>query len=254
LTATLGVVIMLALAMRLSSSSAVSMDELLAFENKKGRWWRRLLRPGFMDAYKTVGAKSNSYLAGFDDLGSFSAAVDLALKGERDSADTAAAAPHDSAAYARYKAATRKATWYDARLKLLIEVASFQRLRRNFAVTAVLMSLVGAVTAIGIVSYAAALQPRGVPSSPVAVTTHEKIQINVPKSPAAATLYKSVVGCDRTVGALVQDVAGANVTAVTLPDAVCRSVTLAARWDGTGYIATFDLPEEKAEPQPSATP
>ncbi|MDQ0823684.1 hypothetical protein QFZ69_004630 [Arthrobacter sp. V1I7] len=254
LTATLGVVVMLALAMRLSSSSAVSMDEMLSLDNKKGRWWRGLLRPGFMDAYKTVGAKSNGYLAGFDDLASFSAAVDLALKDERDKADAAAAAPDDSAAYAKYKAANRKATWYDARLHSLIEVASFQRLRRNFAVTAFLMTLFGAATAIGIVTYAAALQPRGVPSSPVAVTTHDKIQIYAPKSPAGAALYKKVVGCDQHVDALVLGVAGASVTAITLPDAVCRSVTLAAKWDGAGYTATFDLPEEKAEPKPSATP
>jgi hypothetical protein len=258
LLATLGVVVMLALAMRLSSASAVSMAELLALGRNaagiKPLWLRRLLRPGHMYARRVVDAKSNGYLAGYNNLEAFNNAVAAVHVDERRKAEAAAATSDDPAVYAQYKAASRKAAWYDARLRALVEVASFQRLRWNFAATAGLMTLAGAVTALGIVTYAAALQPRGVPSSPVAVTTHESIQIQVPENPAAATLYESVVGCSQTVRALVLGVSDGSVSAITIPESACRSVTLTAAWDGTGYVAKFDLPEETAKPQPTVTP
>jgi hypothetical protein len=106
---------------------------------------------------------------------------------------------------------------------------------------------------VGIVMYAAALQPRGVPSSLVAVTTHDSIRIKVPDSSAAAALYRSVLGCDQAVRALVVGVSAASVSAITSPEAGCRSVTLTAAWDGTDYVAKFDLPKEAGTPQPSAT-
>ncbi|MDQ0820695.1 hypothetical protein QFZ79_003065 [Arthrobacter sp. V4I6] len=258
LLATLGVVVMLALAMRLSSASAVSMAELLALRDSgastKRLWWRRRLRPGHMYARRVVDAKSNGYLAGYDNLEAFNDAVAEVHLDERTKADDAAKAPKDPAVYAQYKAASIKAASYDARLRSLVEVASFQRLRWNFGATAGLMTVAGAVTAVGIVMYAAALQPRGVPSSPVAVTMHESIRIKVPESNAAAALYESVVGCAQSVGALVVGVSDASVSAITVPEDACRSVTLTAVWDGTGYVAKFDLPEETEKPQPSATP
>lgn len=256
--ATLGVVVMLALAMRLSSASAVSMAELLMLgdgaASQKRLRWRRVLRPGYRYARRVVDAKSNGYLAGYDNLEAFDQAVANVHLDEREKADAAAKAPDDPAVYAQFKAANKKAAWYDARLRSLVEVASFQRLRWNFGATAVLMTVVGAATAVGIVMYAAALQPRGVPSSPVAVTTHESIQVKVPEDNAAAALYKSVVGCAQSVRALVVGVSGASVSAITVPESACRSVTLTVVWDGTGYVANFDLPKETATPQPSRTP
>lgn len=260
LLATLGVVVMLALALRLASASAVSMAELIALaDSKEGEagkadetgavpWRRRMLRPGHVYARKIVAAKSNGYLAGYETLEKFDNAVVEANLDEREKADEAANAPDDSAAYAQYQAASKKAAWYDARLRSLVEVASFQRLRWNFAATAGLMTLAGAVTALGIITYAAALQPRDVPSSPVAVTTHQSIQIRMPESPGAAALYESVVGCSQSVRALVVGVSDASVSAITIPESVCRSVTLTATWDGTGYTAKFALPDETEKP------
>lgn len=258
LLATLGVVVMLALAMRLSSASAVSMAELLALgdgaASKTRLWLRRLLRPGQMYARRVVNAKSNGYLAGYDNLEEFNKAAADVHKDERSKADDAAKDPDDPDVYTVYVAARNRADWYNERLSALVEVASFQRLRWNFGAAAGLMTVAGAVTAIGIVMYAAALQPRGVPSSPVAVTTHESIRIEVPESNAAAALYRSMVGCAQSVQALVVGVSDATVSAITIPESACRSVTLTAAWDGTGYVAKFDLPEETQKPQPSATP
>jgi hypothetical protein len=254
LFATLGVVVMLALAMRLSSASAVSMAELLELNDSKASeaskeelkklqklQWRR---PGHRFARGVVNAKSNGYLAGYDTLEDFNIAVGEANEEERIKGDAAAAAPTDEDAYDEYVAAALKADWYQGQLQALIEAASYQRLRWNFMVTARLMTAVGAITAVGIIMYAAALQPRGVPSSPVAVTTHESIEIKVPESSAAAALYENVVGCREPVRALVVGAGDASVSAITIPESECRSVTLNAAWDGTGYVAKFDLPEE----------
>lgn len=262
LLATLGVVVMLALAMRLAAASAVTMAELLALKDLNGNifaktWlWlrRRLLRPGHWYALKVVNDESNGYLAGCASLSALVSNAQQAYSDERTKAGEAAEAPEDDAAYSQYKAARKTADWYRFRLRALVEVASFQRLRWNFGATAVGMTLAGAATALGIVTYAAALQPRGVPSSPVAVTTHQSIQVKVPESAAAAALFGSVVGCSQEVTALVLDVGDASVSAITLPMNECRSVTLTATWDGTGYVAKFDLPEETEKPQPSATP
>lgn len=267
LLATLGVVIMLALAMRLSSASAVTMEELLALgegavQGRSGKArvrhiqlrFRQLLWPGYNYARKVVDAKSNGYLAGYNSLAEFDAAIAIVHKEEREKGDAAAASPDDTTVFARFKTATIKAAWYDAQLRSLVEVASFQRLRWNFGATAVLMTLVGAVTAVGIVMYAAALQPRGVSSSPVAVTTHEGIQVEVPENNAASALYNSVLGCSHSVQALVLGVSGATVSAITIPDSECRSVTLNAEWNGSGYVAKFDLPKETSAPRETAAP
>lgn len=128
LLATLGIIVMLALAMRLSSASAVSMAELLALGEKgaggKGRRWQRWLRPGHVYARSVVDAKSNGYLAGYDNLEAFSNAVAAVHLDERTKEDAAAEAPDDPAVFAPYKAASIRAAWYDARLRSLVEVAS----------------------------------------------------------------------------------------------------------------------------------
>ena len=262
LLATLGVVVMLALAMRLASASAVTMAELLTLvgepDNKidKLRLWlrRHLLKPGLWSALNVVDKTSNGGLAGYPSLEAFVEVAESAYREERRQMDVAAAAPSDTDANALYVAASEKAAWYKALLRRLIGVASIQRLRWNFGATAAWMTLAGVATAIGIVMYAAALQPRGVPSSPVAVTAHQSIQIKMPESAAAAALYKSVVGCAQNINALVLGVGDASVSAITIPEDECRSVTLTAAWDGTNYVAKFDLPEETEQSQTSATP
>lgn len=255
LLATMGIVIMLALAMRLSSASVVSMAELIELSDSPasgGLRWKQRTRRGNMHALNVVGNKSNGYLAGYLNLSEFNDAVAAAYLNERLTVDAAANSPNDSRAYKEYVAARGKADWYDSQLSTLIEVASFQRLRWNFAATSGWMIVAGACTAIGIVTYAAALQPRDVPSSPVAVTTHENIEIKVPESKSAAALYEKIIGCKQNVRALVLGVDDASVSAVTIPESTCRSVTLNAIWDGSGYTAKFDLPKETEETQPSA--
>lgn len=257
LVATLGVVIMLALAMRLSSASAVSMAELIELSESTsgGRlWWKKRIRRGSMHALRVVGDKSNSCLAGYANLKEFNDAVAAVYLDERQMADEAAKSPDNASTYAKYVAAKKMADWYNSRLSALIEIASFQRLRWNFAATAGLMTVAGAATAIGIVTYAAALQPRDVPSSPVSVTTHQSIAIKIPKSKSAAGLYESMIGCKKSVQALVLGVKDASVSAITIPESTCRSITLTATWDGAGYTAKFDLPKETKEAQPTALP
>ncbi len=261
LVATIGVVALLALAMRLSAASAVSVGDLLALgdgaASAPGLWWRRTSRRGYWTARTVVGKTANGYIAGFETLEQFAAATVDAQRDQRDKAQLAAASPDDAAMYASYVAASRKAAWFEMRLGALAEVASFQRLRWNFGATAAAMTVIGVLTAAGIVTYAAALQPRDVPTSPVAVTTHESIRIDVPESPAAASLFESVVGCAQPVDGLVLGVGDASVSAITIPEGSCRSVTLNAVWDGTSYVAAFDLADAGDEPEvpaPSATP
>ena len=255
LLATLGVVAMLALAMRLASASAVSMADLLRLHdgatNRLGLWWRRLRRPGQNYARKVVGEPSNGYLAGYDNLDAFSKAVTVAHREQQLTALAAAKNPNDKDAFALYKSFRRKSAWYNQRVRALIEVASFQRLRWNFGATSALMALAGAATAVGIVTYAAVLQPSGVPSTPVAVTTHQSILITVPEGDAAQDLFAQVVGCEQAVDALVTGTVGATVIAITVPDDDCRSVTLSAKWDGENFVASFELP---AEPAPTGAP
>lgn len=246
LLAILGAVIMLALAMRLASASAVTMGGLLALSgNPDGKedlqlWVRRhLFRPGYWSALKVVNEPTNGGLAGYASLNEFVEAAETAYLEERTERENAAKAPDDIAVNARHEVAIAKAAWFKAQLRPLIGVASIQRLHWNFGATAVWMTLAGAVTALGVVTYAAALQPRDVPSSPVAVTAHQRIQIKVPDSAAAAALYKSVVGCGENVEALVLGVSDAEISAITMPAEPCRSVTLTATWDGTNYIAKF---------------
>lgn len=106
LLATLGVVVMLALAMRLSSASAGSMAELLALrdgvDTEKKLKRRRRLRPGHMYALSVVDAKSNGYLAGYDNLEVFNNAVAQVHSAERTKADNAASALDDPDVYAEY--------------------------------------------------------------------------------------------------------------------------------------------------------
>ena len=261
LVATVGVVALLALAMRLSAASAVSVADLLALgEGAAGAsrlWWRRTTRRGYWNARTVVGATANGYIAGYATLEQFAEAAVAAQRDQREKAQLAAANPDDEARYASYLAASRNAAWFGMRLGALAEVASFQRLRWNFGATAIAMTVIGVLTAAGIVTYAAALQPRDVPTSPVAVTTHESIRIEVPESPAAASLFETVVGCAQPVDALVLGVGAASVSAITIPEASCRSVTLDAVWNGVGYVAAFDLADQADEadaPTPSATP
>jgi hypothetical protein len=263
LLATLGVVVMLALAMRLASATAVSMGELLALIGESTRkrdkllilpLKRHLLKPGIWSALRVVDQASNGGLAGYPNLGALAKAAGEAYAAERELRDAAAAKPGDTVASAEYEEANRKAEWYKAQLRPLIGVASIQRLRWNFGATAAWMTVAGFATAIGIVMYAAALQPRGVPSSPVPVTTYQSIQVRMPESAAAAALYRNVVGCGQKVNALVLGVGDARVSAITIPQGECRSVRLTAAWDGTDYVAKFDLPEETETPASSATP
>lgn len=254
LLATLGVVAMLALAMRLASASAVTMAEMLELDgdDAKTRWLRRI-RPGYSYARKVVNARSNGYLAGYSNLAAFSNAVASANRKQRETFERAAANHANTELFKKFIASSKRAEWYDDRLQTLVEVASYQRLRWNFGLTALLMTVAGAFTAVGIVTYAAALQPRDVPAVPVAVAAHERIQVQVPDSDSASALFTSVVGCERAVDALVLGTREETVTAITIPSqaAGCRSVTLTAEWDGTGYVATFDL---LAEPAPPSTP
>ena len=236
LAAIVGVVVMLALLLRLASASAVSVSELIEAKGYK--------RGGYLYAQGIVSEKANGYLAGFDTLEKFSEAFDGAIKREKNSLDAAVSAPTDKGAFEKYKAARMKREWYDARLSSLVGAASFKRLQWNFGKTAIYMAIAGVVTAVGIVMYAAALQPRGVPSTPVAVTTHESIQIRVPEGSAAAALYESVVGCSENVQALVVSVKGDKISAITIPESGCQSVTVNAVWDGTGYVANFDSSED----------
>lgn len=241
LLALVGVVVMLALVLRLASTSALSMSELL----NAGGWRRR----GYIYAKNIVGDKSNGYLAGYDGLEQFSQAVAAVHEDERKKAEASAAAPGNKDAFQAYKAARLFSDWHDARLGSLIAAASFQRLRWNFGKTALLMAGAGLVSAVGIVMYAAASQQRDVPSSPVAVTTHESIDISAPDEAAAAALYEAVVGCNESVQALVIGVREASVSAITIPNSECRSVTMDAVWDDDkGYVADFNLPEETETP------
>ncbi|WP_161799569.1 hypothetical protein [Pseudarthrobacter siccitolerans] len=250
---------MLALAMRLAAATAVTMGELLMLigepngkPDKLRLWFKRhLFRPGVWSAVNVVDKTCNGGLAGYPNLATFAKAAEEAYTDEGTLREAAAADPNDPDANARFEEAHNKAEWYKARLRPLIGVASIQRLRWNFGATAAGMTLAGAATAIGIVMYAAALQPRGVPPSAVAVTTHQSVQVKVPKNAAAAALYRSVLGCSENVDALVLGVSNASISAITIPRNECRSVTLSAAWDGSDYIANFDLLVETPQPPPT---
>lgn len=242
LLASLGVVALVALSVRLASSSAVSISELTSATNTQ---------PGLRHAFEVVNDSSNGLLAGETSLAGLVTAAQNALEAERNAIAEVAADPAATDKLAEQQARTGVADWYREQLQSVASAAGFQRLRWNFGVSAGWMALAGAVTAIGIVMYAASLQPRTVPQTPVAVTVHESVVISAADSDAARALFQEVVGCRRnSVTALITATTGATVTAISLADGNCRSVTLSASWREDRYVADFG---SDLEPEPEET-